>query len=132
MALLEVTDDYFMKVHEAIEMTTKTEKASLQALSGLYYIITSLTASATKLSSMILDSLQYSYLDKLSAFFEENKHFIYPIKENYCYSQIHREPTILLVYYWIRYHKSQLLEVWPLTRVELEPLAHDIGETLPQ
>jgi ppGpp synthetase/RelA/SpoT-type nucleotidyltranferase len=136
MALIEATDECFMNACEEIKKAGESERLSLQALSDFYQKRIGLAPSPTRVTSLIMSALMPKFdeqeLSKIYAFFAENPLFFQPITEKFQYSQLHRDPTILLVYYWITYRKWQLLDKWPLTRGELVPLGHDIGVAIPE
>lgn len=135
MALVEATDDCFLATYKDIEYATIREKQELAILSATYEGFVGISPENTKISERIISALinfvDEDYRNNLPIILEKNNYIAKKIQLKFPYSQLHRESVIILVYYLLLRKKHQLCEVWPLTRNELEPLANDVGESIP-
>lgn len=136
IALSEATDDCFGQTFDELDKAAKPMRNALKKLSVLYKSGTGFDAEGSRASNFILCNLFPCLKDDdwghLSTMLEKNPHWFRTIEERFSYSQLHREPIILLIYYFLKRKKHELIDVWPLTRKELEPLANDVGERLPE
>lgn len=135
IALSEATDECFMKTFEELEKAAVPSRKALQRLRALYLDKTGRDSESSRVSDLIVNSLLPHVDDddwkKIAEIVDAQPHWISRVNERFLYSQLHQEPTIFLIYYFLHRKKHTLVENWPLTRRELEPLAADIGEVLP-
>ncbi len=136
IALSEATDDCFVKTFDELDKAATPSRNALKKLAVLYKEGTGFDAEASRASNLILCNLlpcmDDSDWQRLPTLLSENAHWFCIIKEQFPYSQLHREPIILMVYYFLKRKKNKLMSIWPLTPRELEPLANDAGERLPE
>ncbi len=135
MALIEATDDLFLKVHEEIEMANTPQKEFLSFLSQEYEKITGYRSHKSPLSDLIYDALHDIIstrdLRKDVIDFLEKKNFLAEkIRNNSVHFQLYQEPIILIVLFFLARAKNQLLEKWPLLESELEAPALDVGVSI--
>lgn len=136
IALSEATDDCFIKTFEELDNAAKPTRNALKTLSVLYKEYTGFDAEASRASNLIICSLLSCMNDedwqRLPTMLGENPHWFSAVAERIPYSQLHREPVVLIIYYFLKRKKHKLMDIWPLTRRELESLANDVGERLPE
>lgn len=134
IALVDATDDCFLTAYRAIEEAEKPWRMGIQKLGELYRNKVGKDPEETGLSLLIITALLSKTCDddwkRLPEIFDDG--WINCIDKNFQYSQIHREAVIILIYYFLKRKKHVLMTEWPLTMHELEPLALEIGESLPE
>lgn len=129
MALIEATDELFKEVCDMVN----TEEASFKeylstmkpfAISDDY--VENLNKFIFSAYKPLMQRYNISAIDIKEFIFE--KHFLQgKVKKQDGNPLLRRQPITYLVYYLISKYKHQVIESWPLTQMELQPLFNDMG-----
>lgn len=134
MALIETTDELFVKVNGMIEMEARERKLFIDKLYNYYKAIVC-SPYEEKMNLYVLDSLKdlikLDEADNIMEFIEENSYLKNKIKAMYNSNILYRQPIILLLYYLIDKKQRSFIARWPLPKYYLYPLFSDLGFSMP-
>lgn len=134
MALIESTDELFSAVNGEIEMLNLEGKEVYKTLYDVYseFLV---PEGVEKLNLLIYDSLKEAIsqedVSKVREFILENPFIKETIRKQYSNDLLYRQPIVLLIYYLIGCKQHLLIQNWPLTLQELQPLFTDLGVAMP-
>lgn len=134
MALIEATDDYFIKTKQRIaELQAGIDKASNE-LAAIYRDKVAIEPKITKLNEIIISAYIDIYQDKpsIEEFIDAESYICNRIKTNYDGNVLYRQPAITLVYFAVGNWPREALQKSPLTENELAPIYSDLGKRLPE
>ncbi|MGI6162213.1 MAG: GTP pyrophosphokinase [Christensenellales bacterium] len=134
MALIEATDELFKEVQELVNY----EDAQFKDFISNMKLYTSTSNYSEKLNKYIYDAYK-PLLQEESITAIDIKHFI----SDHSFLQtkvkgadelilIRKQPITYLIYYLIEKYRNQVVSLWPLSEVELQPLFIDMGKSIEQ
>jgi putative GTP pyrophosphokinase len=131
MALMEATDDYFMKVREWLDQALAPSLAVADAVERLYPSFTGLKPEPSPLDSLLIDHFgrwaKEDFEEHLKKFLDEKPFLADRIKERAPTDLLFRQPAILLVYWAIKAAPRSAPDNGPLSDEELAPIYSDLG-----
>jgi putative GTP pyrophosphokinase len=135
MALIEATNDYFEQVMEAVILATGESRKLAEALAGVYCEFTGLAPDPTRTDGLLMEAYapqpSAAIADGLKRFLTEKAYVADRLRERGPRKILFRQPSILLAYLAVSSTPKQAIEIWPLTRAEIELIYADLGESLP-
>ncbi len=139
MALIEATDDYFLKVLAEIKKAEEFVNQARVFLSRYYRDRLGLDPVPTRINELILHSYEAAleqsgrdWTSKVEKFFDEKPYLIEQILARAQREHLFRQPAILIMYYLVDRSKRGSKNAWPLTPAELQPVYDDLNEVMPQ
>lgn len=135
MALLEATNDYFERVSCDVNAALASVRTMTADLSRIYREAVGFEAKPTVLEGMLLSAYESiageDHVQAIREFLTENQFVSDRIKAHVAdQNPIFSQPSVLLAYFAVRRSARKALEVWPLTKSEMEPLLNDLGESV--
>jgi ppGpp synthetase/RelA/SpoT-type nucleotidyltranferase len=135
MALLEATNDYFERVSCDVNAALASVRTMTADLSTIYREAVGFEAKPTVLEGMLLSAYESiageDHVQAIREFLTENQFVSDRIKAHVAdQNPIFSQPSVLLAYFAVRRSARKALEVWPLTKREMEPLLNDLGESV--
>lgn len=131
MALIEATDDYFLRVFDEIEKASKPLDVAMQVLTDCYNRSVALPPDIGKVNELIIDAykdmLPLEMHKAIAVMLEEKPYVIDKIRQRATTKHLFRQPAILLPYLLALKAEQQTIEAWPLTLSELSPILVDLG-----
>lgn len=131
MALMEATDDYFMKVREWLDTALAPSRQVSAAVNHLYPSFTGLESQPSPLDALLIDHfgqwVKEGFEEEFKQFLVEKAFLAERIKERAPTDLLFRQPAVLLVYWAINYARRSAHENAPLTDEELAPIYSDLG-----
>lgn len=132
MALIEATDDFFLKVVEEIKRAGHPLEVAMELLERTYKDKVGLEPDISRVNTLILDA----FVDKLvpqfghdlSGFLSGKPYVLTLIAEHAPHQLLFRQPAVLLLYYLASVWPRDTKRRWPLTPDELRPIYDDIGQ----
>jgi ppGpp synthetase/RelA/SpoT-type nucleotidyltranferase len=135
MALIEATNDYFEQVMEAVTRATGESRKFAEALCGVYRDFTGVAPDPTRADGLLMEAYapqpSAAIADRLKRFLNDKAFVADRLRERGRRKILFRQPSILLAYLAVSSTPKQALDLWPLTRSEIEPIYSDLGESLP-
>lgn len=135
MALMEATDDYFMKVREWLDAALAPSREVSAAVNRLYPSFTGLESQPSPLDALLIDHFgqwaKEGFEEDLERFLNEKTFLAERIKERAPTDLLFRQPAVLLVYWAIKVAPRSAPDNGPLTDEELAPIYSDLGIARP-
>lgn len=135
MALMEATDDYFMKVREWLDAALAPSREVTAVVDRLYRSFTGLEPEPSPLDTLLIDHFgqwaKTSFETDLKSFLEEKAFLADRIKERAPTDLLFRQPAVLIVYWAVKIAPHGAPENGPLTDEELAPIYSDLGVARP-
>ncbi|MGX9120942.1 GTP pyrophosphokinase [Mesorhizobium sp. BHbsci] len=131
MALMEATDDYFMRVREWLDAALAPSRLVSAAVDRLYRSFTGLEPQPSPLDTLLIDHFgqwaKEGFEANLKQFLDDKAFLADRIRERASADLLFRQPAILLVYWAIKVAPRGAPENGPLTDQELAPIYSDLG-----
>ncbi|MFC3164513.1 GTP pyrophosphokinase [Ciceribacter thiooxidans] len=131
MALMEATDDYFMKVREWLDAALAPSREVSVAVDRLYRSFTGLEPEPSPLDALLIDHFgkwaKEDFEENLGRFLKEKAFLAECIKGRAPVDLLFRQPAVLLVYWAIKIAPRTAPNNGPLTDEELAPIYSDLG-----
>lgn len=135
MALMEATDDYFMKVRDWLDAALAPSREVTAIVDRLYRSFTGLEPEPSPLDTLLIDHFgqwaKTGFEAGLKSFLDEKAFLADRIKERAPTDLLFRQPAILIVYWAIKVAPHGAPENGPLTDEELAPIYSDLGIARP-
>ena len=135
MALMEATDDYFMKVRDWLDSALAPSREISTAVRRLYSAITGMEPESSPLDSLLIDHFgkwaKEGFEVELEEFLREKAFLADRIKERAPTDLLFRQASVLLVYWAIKCAPRGSPKDGPLTDEELAPIYSDLGIARP-
>lgn len=135
MALMEATDDYFMKVREWLDAALAPGREISAAVVRLYPSFTGLEPQPSPLDALLIDHFgqwaKEGFENSLEQFLSEKGFLADRIRERAPTDLLFRQPAVLLVYWAIKVAPRTAPDNGPLTDEELAPIYSDLGLARP-
>ncbi|TIO26789.1 RelA/SpoT domain-containing protein [Mesorhizobium sp.] len=135
MALMEATDDYFMRVREWLDAALAPSREVSAAVDRLYRSFTGLEPQPSPLDTLLIDHFgqwaKEGFEGDLKQFLNEKAFLADRIKERAPADLLFRQPAVLMVYWAIKVAPRSAPENGPLTDEELAPIYSDLGLARP-
>lgn len=132
MALIEATDDFFLKVVEEIKLAGRPLEAAMDLLERTYRDKVGLEPEISRVNTLILDAfadkLGQDLGQSLNGFLAAKPYIPGTIGQHAQNRLLFRQPAILLLYYLASDTPRDTKRRWPLTPDELRPIYDDIGQ----
>jgi putative GTP pyrophosphokinase len=134
MALIEAVDDFFVEALRQLTEATETERKALLTLGTLYERHVGFPPGTDKTNQIVLHAyrelLSPNLAVEVANLLVEKPYIADRIKEGHPRSLVYRQPWILLAYYLVTTRPRQTLQLWPLTREEIQPVFTDLGQPM--
>ncbi|RWN96175.1 RelA/SpoT family protein [Mesorhizobium sp.] len=135
MALMEATDDYFMKVREWLDAALAPSREVSAAVDRLYRSFTGLEPQSSPLDMLLIDHFgqwaREGFEVELRQFLDDKGFLADRIRERAPVDLLFRQPAVLMVYWAIKVAPRSAPENGPLTDEELAPIYSDLGLARP-
>lgn len=134
MALIEATDELFKEVQELVNY----EDAQFKDFISIMQPYTSISNYSEKLNRYIFDSYKSLLQEKsvtsidIRQFISDHSFLQTKVKGTDELVLIRRQPITYLIYFLIEKYRNQVVRLWPLSEVELQPLFIDMGKSIEQ
>lgn len=131
MALIEATDDFFLRVVEETERTAKPLNRAMEQLTNAYRASVGQEPDPARLNTLILDAFAEEFGDnldqKLDRFLGDKPYIQRLVADRASHQLLFRQPAVLLLYYLAETQPRETKARWPLTHDELRPIYDDLG-----
>lgn len=137
MALIETTDEFFVRATEELNSGPLTEHAIIERLDGLYRGFTEISPHTQKSTLIIWDEFEGQITEDLieniqSQLVNDSKYDFLSekIKDRYADHVLYQQSVVLFLYWMLIFKKRRLLQDWPFSNQVLENLANDVGVSI--
>lgn len=135
MALMEATDDYFMRVREWLDAALAPSREVSAAVDRLYRSLTGLKPEPSPLDTLLIDHFgqwaKEGFEVDLKKFLDDKAFLADRIRDRAPADLLFRQPAVLMVYWAIKVAPRSAAENGPLTDEELAPIYSDLGLARP-
>lgn len=130
-ALIEATNDYFIAVKHILQELIDSDRHSTESNARMYRHYVGVEPTPTGLEGLLVKNLipllDGTWEEELNRFLASNRRIGKVIAEKAASSLLHRQPSVLLVYYLVENKGELLRQNWPLTVEELRSFFTDLG-----
>jgi len=131
MALIEATNDYFLRVIEQVDQVVGSAKALTDELAPVYRERVGLEPELTRAEGLILEAYEAEAgadaVTRLRTLLDQKAYLVTQVRAKAATTLLYRQPSILLVYLLASERPTATKQKWPLTSDELRPVYVDLG-----
>lgn len=137
MALIEATDGFFMEASKMINSNNKKYGLLIDELAKIYSKYIGTAEIMTKINITLIDELdglveKIDIENDLSKFIEDSSNIKKSITDECDKDVLFKQPVVLLLYYFLKNNKNELLDKWDSEPKFLRPISNYLGINIEQ